>query len=332
MFCKNCGKNIANAEFCGGCGTKVTKSAASPQPIPPPPPAPSGEGGYRPPASPGPAPSRVQKKQKPNMTIIVLLSLVTLIVIGMLAVWRFGSSETIDAHTLRFYLNDGSEALHVQRAVEDGDTVSLPQPPSRSGYDFIEWTEDRAGNRPFDAAAPVRDDIDLFAQWGAAAPATAPAPSPSPEPTAPVMHTITFQLNDGTGDVHTAVSVPDGSLAALPVAPEREGYEFVHWATSAAGVQPFVLTTPVQSDLTLFAHWQEEAQPSPSPTSTSYVTTANLHFRAGPSMSARSFEVVPRGTTVEVVGYTHADDRLWLRVSRSGRTGYMAAEFLSLAN
>ena len=68
-----------------------------------------------------------------------------------------------------------------------------------------------------------------------------------------------------------------------------------------------------------------------------YITIANLHLRAAPSISAESLGVVPRGTGVQLVSRYSND---WFRVTVANilttrhewiylQTGYMAAEFLA---
>jgi len=60
---------------------------------------------------------------------------------------------------------------------------------------------------------------------------------------------------------------------------------------------------------------------------TTYVTTVNLNLRAGPSTSAKSFGVIPKNTTVEVIDFLDYD---WFQVICNGKTGYMKAEYLKL--
>jgi peptidoglycan hydrolase-like protein with peptidoglycan-binding domain len=65
---------------------------------------------------------------------------------------------------------------------------------------------------------------------------------------------------------------------------------------------------------------------------TIFVTTANLNFRELPSRDSASFEVVPVGTQVVVVGVAYTNNERWYRVEYGWRTGYMYAEFLDPIN
>ncbi len=71
------------------------------------------------------------------------------------------------------------------------------------------------------------------------------------------MHTVTF--DSAGGSAVPAQTVEEGSAAVNPQpAPTREGYQFLGWF---AGEQqsPYAFDTPVYEDITLTAHWHEQA-------------------------------------------------------------------------
>lgn len=50
----------------------------------------------------------------------------------------------------------------------------------------------------------------------------------------------------------------------MPVAPTRDGYEFVGWATDAAGELPWDATAPVTASMTVYAQWSAVAPVPPA--------------------------------------------------------------------
>lgn len=70
-----------------------------------------------------------------------------------------------------------------------------------------------------------------------------------------VYHTVTF--NTGGGSTIIAQEVADGELATIPTAPTRAGYVFQYWRDSVEVTPPFEFTTPITSDITLYAVWEE---------------------------------------------------------------------------
>ena len=79
-----------------------------------------------------------------------------------------------------------------------------------------------------------------------------PTPDPDPEPGV-TEYTVTFESNGGS-EVEAQV-VAEGDLAAEPENPTREGYSFVGWYTEEEMIYDF--ETPVTSDITLYAGWDE---------------------------------------------------------------------------
>jgi len=75
--------------------------------------------------------------------------------------------EDPDTFTVTFDKNGGdTEADPPTIEVEDGNTVTLPTPPTREGYRFIEWNIDRDGEGSgFDETTTVTEDITVYAQW-----------------------------------------------------------------------------------------------------------------------------------------------------------------------
>ena len=71
-------------------------------------------------------------------------------------------------------------------------------------------------------------------------------------------HTVTFYINDGTGDVFYELTVEDGDVATLPRnMPEREGYSFLYWTSDRGGNYQYDFSLSLRDNLSLFAQWEE---------------------------------------------------------------------------
>lgn len=71
-----------------------------------------------------------------------------------------------------------------------------------------------------------------------------------------VTHTVTFDSDGGTAVAPQTVE--DGGLAVAPENPTKSGYTFTGWYESAEATTAYDFSTPVKSDLTLTARWEEE--------------------------------------------------------------------------
>lgn len=117
------------------------------------------------------------------------------------------------------------------QTVEDGETGTQPEPPTREGYTFKGWLLD---GQPYDFTQPVTGDITLTADWEQS------------------MLSVTF--DPGDGEPVTSVSVAYGDTVDEPEAPTRDGYEFADWLLNGT---PYDFTQPVTKDLTLVADWMK---------------------------------------------------------------------------
>ncbi len=70
-----------------------------------------------------------------------------------------------------------------------------------------------------------------------------------------LMHTVTFDENNGSGNTTKVNTNTQGKLDALPEDPKREGYIFAGWFTGITGGEKITLDTVFNSDATVYAHW-----------------------------------------------------------------------------
>ena len=66
-------------------------------------------------------------------------------------------------YTVTFDLGDGT--IYTEQTVEEGDTATKPQDPSKEGYTFEGWYLDEDCTIPYDFNTPVTGDITLYAKW-----------------------------------------------------------------------------------------------------------------------------------------------------------------------
>jgi len=143
--------------------------------------------------------------------------------------------QTPDTHTVTFNTNQGSAIAPVQ--VPHGQTLARPADPTRAGYTFGNWFTNAGLTATFDFGTPITESITLHASW------------------VPTIHTVTFNTNQGSAIA--PVQVQHGQTVARPTDPTRMGHTFAGWYTTAALVTPFDFDTPIITDTTLFADWNE---------------------------------------------------------------------------
>ena len=95
------------------------------------------------------------------------------------------------------------------KTVGDGNTVTAPANPSRTGYNFTSWT----GN----VGAIVCADRTHTAQW------------------IPWKHTIAYNVNGGSGAPGNQTKTYGQSLSISQATPTRHGYNFKNWNTAQNG-------------------------------------------------------------------------------------------------
>ena len=163
--------------------------------------------------------------------------------------------------------------------VKVGDPVTKPATdPSRIGYDFAGWYTDKDCTEAYDFATPVTDNMTLYAKWTPVVdpdpeptpdpdpeptpdPDPEPTPDPEPEPTPdpePETKTFSVTLNDGlAGTEDQVITIAEGETidsSAIKV-PTYDGWTFVGWFTDSDLTQEWDFSTPVTSDMTLWAGW-----------------------------------------------------------------------------
>lgn len=158
---------------------------------------------------------------------------------GVAEFWIVSGDPTVYTHPVNvagitFDTQGGGSSVPAQ-AVAIGGTASVPETPTRDGYVFSKWTTDMAGEHEYDFATTVSAPITLYAQWTEA-------------------KTVTFDVQGGSEIA--AQQVQTGKSAVRPGNPERVGYAFAGWYTSAdTSGSEYDFTAAVNDDVTLYAKW-----------------------------------------------------------------------------
>lgn len=127
-------------------------------------------------------------------------------------------------------------------SVVKGQSVTLPQTPTRSGYTFEGWYRDSNGTLTWDSSAAVNSPLTVYAKWKAVS-------NPTPD-----MVIVTFDYNY-SGTSYSQKTINKGSSVDFPTNPTRSGYTFEGWFTQATGGTKWIESTSVSQSMTLYAHW-----------------------------------------------------------------------------
>ncbi|MDX9917793.1 MAG: InlB B-repeat-containing protein, partial [Gudongella sp.] len=140
------------------------------------------------------------------------------------------------------YVNFHSDNWYDQVIVEDGKTISLPEPPTKEGYIFGGWYTGKGGTgTQFTESTPVTGELTtLYAKWTL------------------ITYTVTFDSDGGT-EVAAITEVKPNTSVTLPTPPTKEGFDFGGWYTAKYGEgKVFTESTPVTGDITVYAKWTGE--------------------------------------------------------------------------
>ncbi|HHV33391.1 MAG TPA: InlB B-repeat-containing protein [Acholeplasma sp.] len=129
--------------------------------------------------------------------------------------------------------------------IHRGLRVARPTDPARAGYTFKGWYFE---NELYNFNNPVNYSITIIAEW---------------QQNPPTTYTVMFNSNGGSSVPSQTVN--SGGLASRPADPTREGYTFVRWNL---GANAYNFSTPVNSNITLTAVWEEVTNPDDNVTVT----------------------------------------------------------------
>ncbi|MGG0175934.1 S8 family serine peptidase [Gottfriedia acidiceleris] len=142
---------------------------------------------------------------------------------------------SVHKFTVEFNKQDGS--LVETKKVDYKTTMTAPTAPTRTGYTFVGWYKDAAGQTPWNFTTDkVTADTELFAKWN--------------------INSYTVKFDSQGGSAVDAIKANYNTMIAQPTVPTRTGYTFAGWYKDAAGQTPWNFATDkVTSDTTMYAKW-----------------------------------------------------------------------------
>ncbi|MGG0176949.1 InlB B-repeat-containing protein [Gottfriedia acidiceleris] len=142
---------------------------------------------------------------------------------------------SVHKFTVEFNKQDGG--LVETKKVDYNTTMTAPTAPTRTGYTFVGWYKDAAGQTPWNFATDkVTADTELFAKWN--------------------INSYTVKFDSQGGSAVDAIKANYNTMIAQPTVPTRTGYTFAGWYKDAAGQTPWNFATDkVTSDTTMYAKW-----------------------------------------------------------------------------
>ena len=146
--------------------------------------------------------------------------------------------EPKKTYTVRY--DTGTNETIADSTVDEGDEINLPADPIRDGYRFLGWYDSKDGGNKISAGTKATSDITLYARWEKII----------------INRTITYDTNGGDTTI-ASKTVQDGDKIILPNSnPTRTGYKFLGWFDAKDNGNAITDDTIVNSDITLYAHWE----------------------------------------------------------------------------
>ena len=141
-------------------------------------------------------------------------------------------------HSVIFDANGGTSVR--TQTIKHGEQA-IYKSTYRSGYEFLGWYLD---GEEYDFSTPVTEKIVLVAKW-------------KKKDTQPDKETHIVEFDSNGGSPVDDQEVLEGDTAIKPDDPTRDCYDFVGWYTDANLTEKYDFSTPVTSDMTLYAKWEE---------------------------------------------------------------------------
>ena len=169
-------------------------------------------------------------KKRNVISVILAIALVVLTCATFAACDKTPQAPT--TYTVSF---TGENVSIEAKVVNSGETVQKPENPTRDGFTFGGWL---LNGEAFSFDTPITSDITLVAKWI--------------ENSAEVEEfTVAFS---GDGINIPSKTVAKGETVDEPAEPTRENFTFKGWYL---GETKFDFSTPVTSNITLVAKWEE---------------------------------------------------------------------------
>lgn len=183
--------------------------------------------------------------------------------------------DPLETYSINFDSAGGTAIAAI--TIEEGSYPDQPETPTREGYIFVGWMLD---DEYYDFSESVNGDITLRAVWKEV----------EPDKT---YYTVTFDT-DGGNNISSQVIEEGQPASRPPVYPVKEGYTFVGWTLNGT---EYDFNSPVTSDITIVATWEENKQEEPQDPDKPAETTYTIRFNGngGTLGSGCSIQTVKTG-------------------------------------
>lgn len=170
------------------------------------------------------------------------------------------------------FISTGTTVFYSTHVKQNGLVTEPTQKPVRDGYNFVGWSTSASTYVAFNfATSKITSDILIYAYW-----------TKSDEPDVE-KYTITFYSSADI--VFKTETIQKNEQAQEPTpAPKKEGYKFAGWYTDALLDTKYNFSTPVTSNLNLYAKWEEDQSQEDIVTPFDFVkfnTEASAHLTSG---------------------------------------------------
>ena len=157
--------------------------------------------------------------------------------ITLVAKWeKIEQTSEATKYTVKFDSNGGSSVA--SQTVKEGNTVSKPTNPTRSGYKFVSW---QLNGKDYNFSSKVTKNITLTAKW-----------EKVEQPSEITKYTVKFDSNGGSSVA--SQTVKEGNTVSKPANPTRSGYKFVSWQLNG---KDYNFSSKVTKNITLTAKWEK---------------------------------------------------------------------------
>lgn len=186
--------------------------------------------------------------------------------ITLVAKWQKNdeSNTEVKKYVVTFDSDGGSKLDSTE--VEEGKKLSVPDEPTKEGYEFIGWT---LNDKAYDFETEVTKDITLKATW-------------KKIEDSKKTYTVTFDT-DG-GNKISSKKVVEGNKVSKPINPTKSGYTFEGWTLNG---KTYNFSSKVNSNITLKAVWKKN-EDKPVIEVTKYTVTFDTD--GGSSISSQTIE------------------------------------------
>lgn len=175
-----------------------------------------------------------------------------------------------NSYTVTFDSNGGSKVD--SKTVVEGEKVTKPNDPIRSGYTFEGWT---LNGNTYDFNVEVKSNITLVAKW---------------KEIIKNNYTVTFNSNGGSSV--SPQTITEGNKVQKPSNPTKEGHKFTSWTLNGS---TYNFDAGVSSNITLVANWTQK----------NYTVTATAADQTSPF--SRVLTVYEEGTKITVKTIQYSD-------------------------